>query len=188
MEEVLKDKPFYANSGGGITVSGGECLSQSEFVYRILERSKIEGLHTALDTSGFAPWSELERVLPLVDLLLFDLKHLDSSRHKNATGVGNETIIYNLKAASALTRTWLRVPLIAGFNDGTDHIQQVARIGKAFGVEKLSFLPYHEGGKAKSIQLGFRDNLADFQAPSDARLLELKELGENEGVPVTIGK
>jgi len=187
MGEVLQDRMFYKNSGGGVTVSGGEALSQSGFVIQLLEHCKREALHTALDTSGYGPWEELEALLPLVDLLLFDLKHLDSEEHYRTTGVGNERILENLAKASKMTPLWLRIPLIAGFNDSPDHLQKVALLGKAMGAHKISFLPYHEGGRSKNEQLGRPDQLLEFKAPSDEHIHALKGIVEKEGLPVTIG-
>ncbi len=187
LEEVLKDRVFYKNSGGGITVSGGEALSQCEFVSQLLERCKKEALHTALDTSGYGRWEDLEALLPLVDLLLFDLKHLDSTEHKRTTGVGNEIILENLERASKITPLWLRIPLISGFNDSEDHIEEIARLGRDRGVQKISFLPYHEGGRSKNEQLGRSYQLPEVKAPSDEHILTLKGIVERKGLKVTIG-
>ena len=142
-EEVLKDRLFYKNSGGGVTLSGGEVLLQGRFARNLLEQSKSEGLHTALDTSGHGPWKELEALLPFVDLLLFDLKHLDSIDHQRTTGVGNELILENLEKASRMVPIWLRIPLIAGFNDSEEHIKKIAVIGRQIECPKdiLSPLP-----------------------------------------------
>ena len=176
LSEVLKDKAFYKNSGGGVTISGGECLSQSKFTLKLLKACKREGLHTALDTSGYAPWREMAAVFRFVDLILFDIKHLDSNEHKRTTGVGNELILENLERASKITKIWLRVPLIAGFSDSADHIRRIAILGKRLGVQKISFLPYHEGGKSKSEQLGWPYPLPDAKAPSEKHTNELKEM------------
>jgi len=189
LAEVLKDRPFYKNSGGGVTISGGEPLAQAGFVRELLEQCKGEGLHTALDTSGYGPWAELEALLPFVDLLLFDVKHLDSKAHKKATGKGNELILENLEKAASRVPVWLRIPLIAGFNDSATHIKKIALLGKAPGlrVQKISLLPFHEGGKAKNEQLGRPDQLADVKAPSDAHIQVLKGVCEREGLKTTIG-
>lgn len=187
MEEVLQDRMFYKNSGGGMTVSGGEALAQSRFVLELLEQSKKEGLHTALDTSGYGPWEKLEVLLPFVDVLLYDLKHLDAVQHKGTTGVRNEMILDNLQKAAEHTPVWLRIPLIAGFNDSVDHIKKIARLGKALEVEKVSFLPYHEGGIAKNKQLGKTSGLHEAKAPGDKHILKLRSIVEKEGLRVTVG-
>ncbi len=185
--EVLKDRLFYKNSGGGVSISGGEALKQSRFVLNLLEQCKNEGLHTALDTSGFGPWKELEALLPFVDLLLFDLKHLDSNEHKRTTGVGNELILENLEKASLMIPVWLRIPLIAGINDSAEHIKRMAVLGKRLDVQKISFLPYHEGGKSKCEQLGRAYPFPEARAPGEEHIQTLKGLVEREGITVSIG-
>jgi pyruvate formate lyase activating enzyme len=187
LDEVLKDKVFYKNSGGGVTISGGECLAQSKFTLKLLKACKKEGLHTAIDTTGYAPWKEIKALLPFADLVLFDLKHLDSNEHKKTTGVGNELILENLEKAAKTAKIWLRVPLIAGVNDSADHIKRVALLGKRIGAQKISFLPYHEGGKSKSEQLGWPYPLPNAKAPSEERINKLKGILEGEGLTVTIG-
>ncbi len=187
MGEVLKDRMFYKNSGGGVTISGGEPLSQSSFVLQLLKQCKRKGLHTALDTSGYGQWEELEKLLALVDVLLFDLKHLDSGKHKKTTGVDNKIILDNLAKASIRTPIWLRVPLIAGFNASADHIKKIALLGKNIGVQKISFLPYHEGGKSKSNQLGEIYPMPKAKAPTDKHIQTLKSIVEKIGLAVTIG-
>jgi glycyl-radical enzyme activating protein len=187
LDEGLKDKAFYKNSGGGVTISGGECLVQSKFTLKLLKACKGEGLHTALDTTGYAPWKEMESLLPFVDLVLFDIKHLDSKEHKRTTGVGNKLILENLEKASKIASIWLRVPLIAGFNDSTDHIRKIAALGKRIGTQKISFLPYHEGGKSKSGQLGWPYPLPDAKAPSEKHIGKLMKIIGREGLKVSIG-
>jgi pyruvate formate lyase activating enzyme len=187
LDEVLKDKAFYKNSGGGVTISGGESLSQSKFAIKLLEECKREGLNTTLDTSGYAPWKEMEEVLRFVDLILFDIKHLNSDEHKRATGVGNAIILENLEKASKISNIWLRIPLIAGFNDSPEHIKRIAILGNNIGAQKISFLPYHEGGKSKSEQLGRAYPLPDAKAPSEEHINNLKVIIEGEGLRVSIG-
>jgi len=101
MQRVYRDKPFFDRSGGGITVSGGECLYQPDFLEALLKRCKEEGVHTAVDTTGYADWSVLERILPYTDLFLYDLKHLDSEMHRRVIGVPNERILENVKKLAA---------------------------------------------------------------------------------------
>jgi pyruvate formate lyase activating enzyme len=187
MEEVLKDRIFYKNSGGGVTLSGGEVLMQSAFALEVLRRCKAEGLHTALDTSGFGPWEALEALLPWTDLLLYDLKHPDPEEHKRATGVDNDLILANVKKAASQTTVWLRIPLIAGFNDDPKHMAAVAALAREVGAEKISFLPYHEGGKTKTEQLGRIYGGEGFQAPQEDRVLALKQGLEREGAAVSVG-
>ncbi len=187
MDEVMRDEPFYKNSGGGITVSGGEPLAQAEFLREILAASKRAGLDTALDTTGFAPWGTLEAILPLVDLALWDIKHLDPGVHERATGVSNELILHNLVKASGMTRIWLRVPLIAGFNDSEGHMMQVLSLAKAVKAERISLLPYHEGGMSKCQQLGREYPFPGGRAPGDEEIALLQRAMQEEGIQVSVG-
>ena len=187
LTEVLKDKAFYKNSGGGITVSGGEPLSQGKFVANLLELCKKDGLHTVLDTAGYASWEILNEVLQFVDLVLFDIKHLDPGEHQRVTDVENHLIIENFIKASRRIRIWLRIPLIAGFNDSEEHIGRIAHLGKTNGIEKISLLPYHEGGKTKCEQLGRPYLFSGGKAPSEEHMMRLKEMIERKGIRVSIG-
>ena len=187
LDEVMSDQDFYRNSGGGVTVSGGEPLSQAGFVAKLLEASKREGLHTTLDTSGFAPWEKMEKVSRFVDLFLFDVKHLDTDEHKRMTGVENELILENLKKVSKLKDVWLRLPLIADFDDSEEYVKRIILLGKDLGVKKISLLPYHEGGRSKSEQIGRPYPIPEAKAPSDEHVQHLKELIEKEGIKASIG-
>ena len=189
VNEVLQDKIFYENSGGGVTLSGGEPLSQPAFAKKFLTACKKEGLHTALETSGVGSWTSMESLLPVVDLLLFDIKQLDSDKHRKTTGIKNDLILENLQKAArlGLSELWLRVPLIAGFNDSENHIRQIAALGIELGAQKISLLPYHEGGKAKSKQLGKTYSYEQGKAPGENHIRKLKHLIEKEGLAVTVG-
>lgn len=187
LAEVARDSHFYNNSGGGVTVSGGEPLSQPDFVTQLLLSSKERGLHTALDTTGYAAWETMEGVLNLVDLVLFDVKHLDPEQHLKATGVDNRVILENLKKASSRVETWIRVPLIAGFNDAEEQIRELAKLAKSLDVGKISLLPYHEGGRSKSKQMGKPYGWQDGNAPIDDHITRLKGIIEAENVPVSQG-
>lgn len=185
--EVIKDRAFYRNSGGGITVSGGEPLCQSEFVARLLEQCRQAGLHTALDTTGHAPWESMRKVLRHVDLVLFDVKHLDPVQHKIKTGVDNRLIMENLAKAAGLAGIWLRVPLIPGFNDSVDHIKNIALLARQVRAEKVSLLPYHEGGKSKCLQMGKEYKLTDAVPPGEEEIDKLREIIESTGIKASVG-
>lgn len=185
--EVIKDKAFYKNSGGGITASGGEPLCQSEFVACLLEHCRREGLHTALDTTGHAPWEGMREVLRHADLVLFDVKHLDSGEHKRKTGVDNCLIMENLIKTAGLARIWLRVPLIPGFNDSVEHIKNIALLGRRVRAEKVSLLPYHEGGKPKCDQMGKEYKLTGTAPPGEEQINKLKEIIESAGIKASAG-
>ncbi len=187
LHEVLRDELFYRNSGGGVTVSGGEPLSQVEFLIGFLGALKEKGLHAALDTSGYAPEKVFARVVPLVDLVLFDIKHLDDKKHRQYTGVSNQVILANARLAAGKVRTWFRVPLIEYFNDSLDHMARVAEMAGETGVEKISLLPYHAGGLAKSNQIGREYLMTEARAPSDERIQALRQMISGKGIAVTVG-
>jgi pyruvate formate lyase activating enzyme len=187
IDEVVQDKLFYKNSDGGVTISGGEPLTQGKFVCDLLAECKKEGIHTALETSGYAPWKEMEKLMPFVDLTLFDIKHLDSTKHHKTTGVGNNLILENLQKAAQINKIWLRIPLIAGFNDSEEHIKKIAALGKEIGAQKISLLPYHEGGRSKSEQLGTPYEFPDGKAPNEKKIKKMKLIIEKIGLNVSVG-
>lgn len=187
MDEVMSDSVFYETSNGGITVSGGEPLSQSAFVRKLMIAAKQKGLHTALDTSGYAPWSDFEQVIEYVDLVLFDVKHMDTKKHKEGTAIGNEIILQNLANTSRLTEVWIRIPLIAGYNDSEENIDSVGRKAAELGIKRISLLPYHEGGKSKCEQLGHEYMVPEARSPSDDRIKELALILKSYGLDVVEG-
>jgi pyruvate formate lyase activating enzyme len=130
LAQVERDRPFYETSRGGMTVSGGEPLRQLDFTVALLEGGKERGLHTALDTCGHAPWSSLARAAPHADLVLYDLKHMDSATHRELTGVGNELILENLARVVELRgpdRVWIRYPFVPTRNDDSANVEAMAR-------------------------------------------------------------
>ena len=145
MEVVEKDLVYYRNSGGGVTFSGGEPTMQPKFLLACLKRCKDESIHTAIDTCGFVKWSVLEEMLPYIDLFLFDLKHMDSGKHQQFTGVGNGLILENLKRISQHGKPiWVRIPLIPRYNDSEENLRRVAEFERTLEtVEKVSLLPYN---------------------------------------------
>ncbi len=165
IEEALKDGPFYRRSAGGVTVSGGEPLAQPEFVGLFLAGLKEHGVHTSLDTSGYAPRKVFARVLEHTDLLLLDIKHLDTRKHRVYTGVGNEKILANAQYAAGRVRIWLRMPVIPGFNDTSENVERIAILARSIGAEQVSLLPYHQGGLTKSAQIGREYRLSNLQLP-----------------------
>lgn len=187
LDEVLKDRMFYKNSGGGVTLSGGEPLAQPDFSRELFEACKKERLHTAIETAGLAPWKEMERVLEFVDLVLFDVKHLESELHRKTTGVDNAQILENLRKTAKGSKLWLRVPLIAGFNDSESHIRQIAILGVEIGAEKISLLPYHEGGKAKREQQGMSYAFPEGRASEEKHVEALRRVIEAAGMTASVG-
>ena len=161
LEILLKDKDFYDNSGGGITISGGEPLFQAEFTKQILCLAKQNGLHTAIETCGFTKWENLKRVLPYVDLFLFDIKETDAILHKKYTGVDNKLILENLnKLNDCGANIVLRCPIIPNYNDREEHFKNIAELSNRLkNVSQIEIMPYHSLGKTKSLQIGENYNV-----------------------------
>lgn len=154
--EVRQHWRIFQQSGGGVTCGGGEALSQAEFLHDLLKALHDEiGLHTCLDTCGMAPWPVLERILPYLDMVLLDIKHMDSGVHKAATRAGNETILANARAlAKAKMPVLVRVPLIPGFNDTDENLHALGAFLKKNGLTEAELMPYHTLGLNKYAALG----------------------------------
>ncbi|MBI2906836.1 MAG: glycyl-radical enzyme activating protein [Chloroflexi bacterium] len=187
MAEIERDELFYLRSGGGITVSGGEPLLQWPFVGGLLRACKSRGWHTALDTCGFAPWRALEKVLEHVDLVLYDIKHMDPRRHKEATGRSNRLILENVRRVPRNIRVWLRLPLIPGYNDSETNLRLVAQLAHEIGAEKVSILPFNRLAEGKYEQLGRPYAMAQTAPPSDVQLRGIQSFIESFGLMATIG-
>jgi pyruvate formate lyase activating enzyme len=172
MSEVERDVPFYEESGGGVTLSGGEPLAQAGFAAELLAASKDRGIHTALDTCGFAEWDTMDRVRRHVDLFLYDLKLMDDSRHRELAGVSNAGIIRNL---SELARRGhniiLRLPVIPSFNDDYESIRQIGALAATLPhLISVDVLPYHKIGIEKYRRLSRRYSLAGLPPPPEERM------------------
>lgn len=189
IEECGKDELFYRNSGGGVTLSGGEPLHQPEFALNLLKACKERGLSTALDTSGYASWDVLDSVLQYTDLILYDIKHIDSEMHYSGTGVKNDLILGNLKRIvdTKRARVWIRVPVIPNYNDSEQHIERLAIALTEMQVEKISLLGYHEWGKPKCGFLGRDYPLDGSVPPSQERLEKLRDIIQSKELEVTVG-
>lgn len=187
VERLLQDRRFF-KQGGGVTISGGECLCQPDFVVEVLKRLKAENINTALDTTGFAKWEVVERVLPYVDLFLYDLKHMDNEKHKAVVGVPNDLILENaLKLAQAGAKMQIRIPVIPMFNHDEENIRQTAEFCKKLGdaVTVVQLLPYHNLGVSKYMRIS-DDPVAEATPPSDKYMENLKSIMEEYNLPVTI--
>ena len=164
LAEVIKDKAFYENSGGGVTFSGGECMLQLDFLLEILEKCKSAGIHTAVDTAGNVPWKSFEKILPFTDLFLYDIKAFGAELHRKGTGVSNELILENLKNLSGRADIIVRIPVIGGYNDNDEEIRQIADFLKQIKIIKAELLPYHAMGEHKYTALG--RNTESFNVPN----------------------
>lgn len=189
MEVVLKDRVFYDESGGGATFSGGEPLLQLGFLRETLERCKNEGIHTAVDTCGYAPQSCLLAIAPLTDLFLYDLKIMDEKVHLETTGVSNTSIVENLRRLGKIHgNIWIRVPIIPGVNDSHDNIEALAAFSSSIGgVRQVNLLPYHTLGIQKFDRLGRAYQLTEATPPSTERLEELATPFRTRGLDTKTG-
>ena len=174
LQVVEKDRAYYYRSGGGMTLSGGECLCQPEFARDLLRGAKERGIHTAIESMAGMPWENIQMVLPYLDLYLMDIKHTNPEKHKAFTGRSNERMLENARktALSGMTRLVIRVPVIPGFNDTVEEIQGIARFAATLpGVDKIHLLPYHRLGQDKYTGLG-REYLLDGVLPPSADHME----------------
>jgi pyruvate formate lyase activating enzyme len=190
MKEIESDRLFYDNSGGGLTVSGGECLYHPEFTVGLLKLAKTAGIHTCLDTSGFAPWEALEQALCYTDLVLLDIKSIDSRKHQEVTGVSNEIILRNAqKIAAATKKMRLRLPIISGINDNISFIEEVGRFAKELGpaLEGIDLMPFHNWADGKYKQLDRAYVFAGVEALFPEDIVEFEKILKNSGFEVTIG-
>lgn len=152
---VLQDLPFYEESGGGVTLSGGEAIMQPEFAIELLKALKENKIHTAIETTGFAPPAIFRQVIEHLDLILFDIKHWDEEKHKAKTGVSNVPILKNMKYAFDAGKEVLpRLPVIPNYNDSLEDAEGFVRRLKEVGAEKVQLLPFHQFGERKYNMLG----------------------------------
>ena len=151
----MQDLPFYEESGGGVTLSGGEAMVQPDFAEALILRLKENGIHTAIETTGCVGTDVFRRLVPLFDLLLFDVKHWDSAAHRDGTGMGNERIVENLRWAVERNLTVLpRIPVIPGFNDTLSDAEGLAALIADIGLKQVQLLPFHQMGERKYEFLG----------------------------------
>lgn len=189
MTELLKDEVFYAESGGGVTFSGGEPLAQPEFLRDLASACRARGIHTAIDTCGFGNTDTVVALGRLVDLVLFDIKLMDDAAHSRYTGVSNSQILANLKALDAIHHNlWLRIPLIPGINDSRENLEATARLASSLhNVRRVTLLPYHKTGVQKFRRLGMECTLALLEPPTQEQLRAAAAVFESAGLPVAVG-
>ena len=189
IDEVIKDMPYFRRSGGGITLSGGECLNQPDFAEGLLISAKNMGISTAVESTGFAPYKTIDRLLYNIDYYLMDIKHMNSAKHKEFTTQPNELILENAKkiAASGKTKLTIRVPVIPTFNDTEDEISEIAKFASELKVEQLHLLPYHRMGTDKYKGLEREYKMGDIYPPADEKMQKLKRAAEKYDIKVQIG-
>ena len=190
---IKKDAAYYRRSGGGVTLSGGEPLSQPEFAQQLLEKCHDLNIHTALETCGQAPRKIFEQILPFTNLFLFDIKHLEPKLHKQLTGVSNELILSNLRwLHEKSANITLRFPLIPEKNMDAANLQSLARLINELGIKELNLMPFHQMGKDKYSHLGRNYQLStqvDLRLDEEGKsnLLAAQQFLRSEKVNVTIG-
>lgn len=189
IESVKKDMPYYRRSGGGMTLSGGEMLCQSDFAYALLRCAKEAAINTAVETTGFAPYETIEKLLPYIDTVLMDIKHTDSAKHKEFTTQPNERILANaVKIAENAKKLIIRVPVIPTFNDTEQEIASIATFASTLkGVDEINLLPYHSFGRDKYVGLGREYPMGDIPSPTDEHMNRLKNVVERYGLKCNIG-
>ena len=162
---------------------------QPPFLLEALARLRDEGVHTALDTCGFASWEVLQAAAGLAGLVLYDIKLMDEARHKAATGQSNRTILDNLKALAGIHRSiWIRVPIVPGINDDEANLEATARfLASLAGVRQVDLLPYHRTGAAKFARMGRDYDLGEVQPPTPERMEALAAIFRARGLPTTTG-
>jgi pyruvate formate lyase activating enzyme len=196
--EVMRDRVFYETSGGGVTLSGGEPALQPDFAREILAQSKAQGLHTAIETCGNVPWASLDALLPFTDLVMMDLKHVDSEKHRAATGAGSERILANARRLARTRRPLVfRTPVVPGVNDTVAEIEAIA----AFVAEQVSLravssngsgpaeiswelLPFHRLAADKYRSLGLEYRARDLNPPPRDQMAALAEAAKASGAAV----
>ncbi|MCD6419293.1 MAG: glycyl-radical enzyme activating protein [Synergistetes bacterium] len=188
LRDIEKDVTFYDESGGGVTISGGEPFLQWEFLENLLKECREREIHTAVDTTGYVDSDVILRVSDVIELFLYDLKLMDDSKHKYYTGVSNGLILKNLKLLdSAGKRIFARFPLIPGINDDEDNIRKTAEfVSGLSSVEEIDVLPYHKGGEQKAKRIGKR-YLYNGEQPTDEVVERVVNLLQGYGLKVKIG-
>lgn len=189
IDVIERDRVYYRRSGGGLTLSGGECLTQPDFAVALLKAAKERGINTAIESTGFADFSVISRYLPYLDLYLMDIKHMNSAKHKEFTSQPNEKILENArKITNAGTRLIVRTPVIPTFNDTKEEIAAIAEFARSLrGVKEMHILPYHRIGMDKYKGLGREYSLTGIELPSKELMNELLEVVESYGLKGQIG-
>ncbi len=189
MDEIIKDRVFFEESGGGVTFSGGEPLKQPEFLEALLEGSRANSIHTAVDTCGYAPFEVFLKIEEKVNLFLYDVKMIDDKKHKKTTGVSNTTILDNLKKLSKKeSNIEVRIPVVPGVNSTMRDMKEIAEfLVQCKSIENVSFLPYHNiaGHKYQNLQMSNR--LAGTKTLEEEKVKKFVKTFEDLGFRIKIG-
>ncbi|WP_320054365.1 glycyl-radical enzyme activating protein [uncultured Acetobacteroides sp.] len=188
-KELLKDCIFMEESGGGVTFSGGEPMLQHEFLQQVLEKLHQRGIHTAVDTSGLTPWTNIESIIPFTSLFLYDLKCIDEERHRQFTGVSNDIILDNLRKLSERgVPVQIRIPVIPTFNYNDEEMSSILSfVAQLRNVVRVDLLPYHTIAQSKYERLGISNSLFEHKSLKNEELQSYFTLFQEQGVKVSIG-
>lgn len=187
-EILTEDKLFYRDNGGA-TVSGGEPLFYADFIKELFTKLKADGIHTAVDTCGNVPWERFEKVLPVTDLFLYDIKHIDPDAHKKLTGADNHHILENLqKLSDRGAKIEIRMPLVPGANDDEETLRGIGAFLQKLNITKMKVLPYHSMARSKYAALDMPDTMPHVDSPTDDDLHKAVELLKSYGVPAVSGR
>jgi pyruvate formate lyase activating enzyme len=189
MKEIIKDIVFFDQSGGGVTFCGGEPLAQPEFLFELLSRCRAMDIHTTVDTSCYALRAVLEQIMDKTSLFLCDIKHPDSAKHKEFTGVENATILDNIRfLAEKRKPVIVRIPVIPGFNDQPEMIKTIGKlVADMKNIHQIDLLPYNTGGQSKSQRMGKQYPMSGIQESSDLNIKELADILITMGYKVHAG-
>ena len=185
---IARDLPYFRSSGGGMTLSGGEPTQQPEFSYELLRACRAQGVATALETCGCAPWATLAAVASVADLVLYDIKHMDAEVHARFTGASNDVILANLERLAAFhPAVQVRVPCITGVNDDEPHMARIAGFVAGLGIRELTLLPFNAAAGAKYRWIGRRYPLEGVAAQSGETMDRLAGVGRASGLEIRVG-
>ncbi|MBI3911672.1 MAG: glycyl-radical enzyme activating protein [Armatimonadetes bacterium] len=184
-DEARRLKPFFHRSGGGITLTGGEPALQAEFTYAILALCRAEGIHTAMETTGFTTWERLSRLATVTDLFLYDLKHADDAAHREFTGVPLARISDNLRRLVEIgAQVIVRVPVIPGYNGSPETMRRIGRRARQAGAVNISLLPFNPSASGKYSWLQKPFPLDGTKRQSDVEMRSLENLLQEEGLTI----
>jgi glycyl-radical enzyme activating protein family len=188
LKEVMKDRVFYRQTGGGVTLSGGEPLMQIDFAAEILEMVKTEGVGTCVETAGNVPWQYFEKILPFTDLFLFDVKTIEPELHRKWTGFDNRLILKNLERLGKLDKEIIvRIPLIPDVNDGQEFKNIIDRVVEMDSIKEVHILPFHQLGSSKYDQMGMEYSMKDHREESGEMADECQRYAADRGFRVSVG-
>ncbi|MCX6089125.1 MAG: glycyl-radical enzyme activating protein [Candidatus Atribacteria bacterium] len=188
LEEINKDRLFFENSGGGITLSGGEPSSQPVFIQALLNECQRNGIHTAIETSGYFDWSVGEKIIEYIDLFLFDIKIVDSKKHQEVTGVSNKLILDNfMRLVKQKKEIVPRFPLIPGYTDSLENVRSIGSFVRDMQLKEIHILPYHNLGASKYHRLGRQYQFLTTEFLSNDKIAQIVRNLNEFGLDVKIG-